>query len=157
MQSICKFLFSLSILAAPVFAGGLAIEIGNPAANPEAQGKNAALVARITACRSPEKTTVTAAAEGLVNGVRRSVPLKVVPLSTAGTFAVPRETMDQGTWVVKLTATNPDFKNYATSVLVPMTQDSLQWASVHRYFHEATDAEVVAVLGEPAKTYSARN
>lgn len=86
-----KHLLVLSMLAGPLFAGSLALEIGNPSANPEALAKHAVLVARMTACTSPEKTTVTASAEGIVDGTRKSIPLKIVALSTAGTYAVVRE------------------------------------------------------------------
>ena len=77
--------------------------------------KHAVLVARISAGHSPERTTVTATAEGVVNGIRKTIPLKVIPLSTAGTFAVTREWPEEGTWAVKMIATNPDYKDYATA------------------------------------------
>jgi hypothetical protein len=146
MKTLLKPLFALSILAAPLFAGALLLEIGNPAANREALAKQAVLVARITACHSPEKTTVTATAEGLVNGVRSSIPLKVIALSTAGTFAVAREWPEQGTWAVKMTATNPDYKDYATSVVIPIQKNLVQLSTVKHYSHAATSAEVSAAL-----------
>jgi hypothetical protein len=120
MKNLLKPLFALSILVSPLLAGALFLEVGNPAANQEALAKQAVLVARITACHSPEKTTVTATAEGIVNGVRQSLPLKVISLSAAGTFAVTREWPEQGTWAVKMVATNPEYKDYATSVVVPL-------------------------------------
>ena len=128
-----KPLLVLSLLAAPLFAGALVLEIGNPSANPEALAKHAVLVARMTACKSPEKTTVTARAEGLVNGTERSIPLKVIPLSTPGTYAVTREWPAEGTWTVRMIATNPDYKDYAASVVVPIENGAFQWAGVkHR-------------------------
>jgi len=146
MKTLWKPLLSLTLLAAPLFAGALLLEVGNPSANPEALAKHAVLVARITACHSPEKTTVTATAEGVVNGMRKSIPLKVIRLSTAGTFAVTHEWPEQGTWAVKMIATNPDYKDYATSVVAPMEKDGVQLTAVKHYFHAATDAEVVASL-----------
>jgi hypothetical protein len=146
MKTLLKPLFALSILAAPLFAGALLLEIGNPAGNQEALAKQAVLVARITACHSPEKTTVTATAEGLVNGARSSIPLKVISLSTAGMFAVAREWPEQGTWAVKMIATNPDYKDYATSVVIPMQKSLVQLSTVKHYSHAATSAEVSAAL-----------
>jgi hypothetical protein len=125
-----KRLLILPMLAAPLFAGALVLQIGNPSANPEALARHAVLVARMSACRSPEKTTVTATAEGTVNGTRQTIPLKIVPLSTAGTFAVTREWPAEGTWVVRMVATNPDYKNYAPTVLVPFENGQLRWAGV---------------------------
>ncbi len=142
MRTLWKPFFVLSMLAAPLFAGALLLSVGDASANPEALARHAVLVARITACHSPEKTTVTATAEGIVNGVRRSVPLKVILLSRAGTFAVARQWPEQGTWAVKMIASNPDYKDYATSVVVPIDKDSAQLGSVKHYFHAPSDAEV---------------
>ena len=130
------------MLGAPLFAGALVLEIGNPQANPEALAKHAVLVARMSACKSPEKTTVTATAEGVVDGTRRSIPLKIVPLSTAGTYAVTREWPAEGTWTVKLIATNPDYKDYAVSVLVPIENGEFRWAGV-KHLH-GTPAELAS-------------
>ncbi len=108
------------ILAAPLFAGALILQVDDPRSNPEAIAKKAVVVAHITACHSPEKTTVTATAEGLVNGQSQAIPLKVINLSQPGTFAVSRRWPDQGAWTVKMIATNPDYPNYATTLLVPV-------------------------------------
>jgi len=146
MKVFSKPLFALLVLAVPLFAGALLLEVGNPASNQEAVRNHAILVARITACHSPGETAVVATAEGLVNGMRKTIPLKVISLSTAGTFAVTREWSDQGTWAIKLVATNPEYRDYATSVLVPIRNDSLQLSAAKHYFHVATDAEVSSAL-----------
>jgi hypothetical protein len=146
MRAIWKALFALS-LASPVFAGALLLEIGNPSNNLEAKGKQAVLIARTTACHSPEKTAVTATAEGIVDGSRKTIPLNVIPLSKPGTFIVRRAWPEQGDWAIKMIATNPDYKNYATGVLVPVEKDSFQWAAVKHYFHAPSAAEIDAVLG----------
>jgi len=146
MKVFPKALFVLPILAVPLLAGALLLEVGNPAVNPEAMKQHAVLVARITACHSPGETNVTATAEGVVNGMRKSIPLKVISLSTAGTFAVTREWPEQGTWAIQLVATNPEYRDYATSVLVPIRSDSVQLAAAKHYFHRPTDAEVSLAL-----------
>jgi hypothetical protein len=114
-----------AILAAPLFAGALTLQMDDARSSPEAIAKNAVVVAHITACHSPEKTTVTAVAEGLVNGQRQTIPLKVVNLSQPGTFAIARQWPQQGTWTVKMTVTNPDYPNYANSLTVPLKPDTL--------------------------------
>jgi hypothetical protein len=119
-----KLLIS-AILALPLFAGALILQVDDPRSNPEAIAKSAVVVAHITACHSPEKTTVTAVAEGLVNGQRQSIPLKVVNLSQPGAFAIARQWPQQGTWTVKMTATNPDYPNYANTITVPLKSDTL--------------------------------
>ena len=142
-----KPLLVLTMLAAPLFAGSLALEIGNPSANPEAVAKHAVLVARMTACKSPEKTTVRATAEGVMDGARRSIPLKIVPLSAAGTYAVTREWPAEGTWAVKMVATNPDYQGYAASVLVPIENGEFQWAGVKHFRTAPVETEIAEVLG----------
>lgn len=146
MRTGMKLLPALWLLAAPLFAGALALEIRNPAANAEARSNHAAVLARTTACHSPEKTELTATAEGIVDGMRRSIPLKVIRLSTPGSFAVTREWPSAGTWAVKIVARNPEYKNYATGMLVPFEANSIDWASVKHYFREPTDGDVAAVL-----------
>ena len=157
MWTFPKALLALSVLTgSTLLAGGLRLEVGNPAANPEAKAQQAVLVARITACQSPEKTTVVATAEGIVDGRRRTVPLRVIPLRTPGTFAITREWPAQGNWVVKLAATNPDYKDYATGVLVRMDPAGFDWAGVKQLYHAPTSAEVDAVLGSQSPVVASR-
>jgi hypothetical protein len=139
--------FAVTLLTAgSLLAGALVVEIGNPATNPEALSKHAALVARTTSCHSPEKTSMTATAEGVIDQQRRSIPLKLIPLSAPGTFAITHEWPSSGTWAVKIVARNPEFKDYATGVLVQFNGGSEKWSSVKHYFHEPTDSEVTAML-----------
>lgn len=133
VKLLSKSALVLGMMALPSFAGALRLEVDTPASNPEALRDHAVLLARITACRSPEKTAVTATAEGTIDGVLQSIPLKVLSLSTAGTFAVLREWPATGTWIIKMVATNPDYKDYATSVVVPARGDSVQVAEAKNY------------------------
>lgn len=146
MRSVLKSLCAVSILAAPLLAGALRIEVANPAANQEALSKNAVLVTQVTACHSPENTTVTATAEGVVNGTRKSIALKVIRLSTPGMFAISREWPTDGVWVVKMVAANPDYQNYAASAVVPIQKSSVRLGEVRRYYHVPTEAEVLMSL-----------
>jgi hypothetical protein len=146
MRTFYLLACAASIVAPSLVAGTLALQIGNPAGNPEAQEKNAVLIARVTACKSPEKTTITATAEGAEHGIRRSIPLQIVRLSTPGTFAVVHEWPEHGTWAVKLIATNPEYKDYATGVVVPFERNSFQWAAIKHFSHRPTDREVTEIL-----------
>jgi hypothetical protein len=142
MRNLWNSLLALSILAAPLLAGALRLEVGNPATNQEALAQHAVLVAWTTACHSPEKTSVTATAEGVVNGIRKSIPLKVVSLSTPGTFAVTRDWPNEGTWAIKIVATNPEYKDYATSAVVPIQNNVAQTTAVRRFYHAPTESEL---------------
>lgn len=135
------------LCALPLIAGALTVDVGNPAANPEALSKGAALVMRTMACRFPEKTTITATAEGIVDGKRQTVALKLIPLSNPGTFAITHEWPSSGTWAVKIVAKNPEYKDYVTGALVSVKDNSVAWESVRHCFHEPTDAEVASMLG----------
>jgi hypothetical protein len=146
MRILWRTALGTTALVASLFAGALVLQIGNPAVNPEALAKNAVLVARITACHSPEKVHVTATAEGIVDGSRQSIPLNVISLSSPGTFAVTREWPHKGAWVVKMVATNPDYKNYATGVLVPAEGDTVRWTAAKQYFRAPTPEDIAAVL-----------
>lgn len=130
----------------PLLAGALTVEIGNPSANPEALSKHAVLVARTTACHAPEKTSLTATAEGAIDGQRRTIPLKLIPLATPGTFGVAHEWPSTGTWAVKIVARNPEYQNYTTGALIRFDGGSAEWSSVKRYYHEPTGEEVTAML-----------
>ena len=141
------------VIGLPLLAGALIVEIGNPSANPEALSKHAVLVARTTACHSPQKTSLTASAEGAIDGQRRTIPLKLIPLSAPGTFGVAHEWPSTGTWAVKIVARNPEYQNYATGALIRFHGDSAEWSSVKHYFHEPTGAELAAMLD----TQSGRN
>jgi hypothetical protein len=143
-----KILIAACLSAAALFAGGLAIEVASPKGNPEAAARNAVVVARITACQRPALTTVSATAEGIVSGKRQSIPLKVMNLPTAGTFAVAHEWPKEGTWVVKMVATNPDYKNYATAVVVPVQKDVFGWAAVKHFYRNPTAEDIDAVLAQ---------
>jgi hypothetical protein len=138
---------SLTLIAGlQLFAGALTVEIGNPSGSAEALAKHAALVARTTACRAPEKTLMTASAEGVVDGQRRSIRLNLIPLSTPGTFAITQEWPSTGAWAIKIVARNPEYKDYATGALVRLDGNSVEWASIKHYYHEPTDLEVAAIL-----------
>ena len=152
MRTSTTSLAAMVAIGLPLFAGALMVEVGNPIANPEALGKHAVLVLRTTACHSPEKTSLTATAEGVIDGQRRSIPLKLVPLSTPGTFAVTHEWPSSGTWALKFVARNPEYQNYATGALVRFDGNSAEWASVKRYFHEPSADDVDGMLDPHAAT-----
>ena len=145
MPKLFKGVLAASLLILPLLGGGFRFEIGNPAANPEARDRDAVILVRIATCNSPARAQVIASAEGLVNGERRSVTLKVFSLSTPGTYGVIREWLGQGTWVVKLVAT-PEGWNFTPAALVRVNGDSFDWAGIRRYTHEPTSEDVASML-----------
>ena len=133
MLKVFTAVFAASVLASPVFAGALILEASDAKTNPEAMKSNAVVVARTTACQSPEKTVVTATAEGLVGGEHKTIPLKVINLSTPGTYAVRHEWPADGLWTVTMIAKNPEYKNYATGIAIPIRNDSFNQQEVKHF------------------------
>jgi hypothetical protein len=147
MQRIVKRSFALATISVvAAWAGALTLEVGNPEANPEAKSMHAALVARVTACREPAKSTVTASAVQWQNGEILRTPLKVVPLTTAGSFAVIGAVPQGG--VIDLAVSNPEYKNYQPRVLIRSDSHGVQMASVRRFYSvPPTDADLKSILG----------
>ncbi len=146
MPKLLATLLAATFASVPVFAGALTLQVDDLPTNPEARAKNAIVAAHITACHSPEKTVVTATAEGIVNGKHQTVPLHVIRLSEPGAFAVAKTWPGEGAWAVKMIATNPDYKDYATSIVVPVTRNATSRLSAKVFYHAASADEVVSVL-----------
>jgi hypothetical protein len=131
--------------AMSLVAGGFALQLGKPSANREAQAKNAVLVVRGYACATREKTTVSAMAEGIVNGKRESIPLKLVPLSGESTYALTRQWPSGGKWVITVVEANPRF-NSRPSAIVKVDGDTVDWAGIMRFSDPPSAQQVEAAL-----------
>jgi hypothetical protein len=53
------------------------------------------------ACSGPASVSMTASAEGVVNGERASIPLKLEPTKEPGLYRFTRTWPSQGTWLVR--------------------------------------------------------
>lgn len=99
-------------------AGGFGLSVALPPATTDASVRDAVLTVRPEGCRGPG-ATVSARAEGLVNGRRRSVPLRLTLVSTDAEgvrlYALRRQWPMKGTWVLAFTGTShiaaPDGKS----------------------------------------------
>src|SRR5712692_3330052 len=91
-----------------LLAEGFTFTIGSPVASQDFQAKAAAFVFRTEGCAEPAKPHINGAAEGLVNGERRSVALEIVATSKPGVFAVYSNWPAEGFWVVNLKGTCAD-------------------------------------------------
>jgi len=131
-------------MAAPAIAGTMfRLEVGPPiaagtgtTATPKLK-KSVVLVVRPRVCDNPAAVQITGTAEGLVNGVRQSLPLELVAVNPGeGVYAVQRQWPDNGQWVLQLNGSCPSPKASA-STLVPMKKST--------FIRERTE-----VLREPA-------
>jgi hypothetical protein len=134
---------------APLIGGGMILELGNPRANAAAAAKHGVLLARITACHTPAKTNLSAVAEGIVDGQRQTIPLKVESLPDTGTWSIARAWPAQGKWVVRLVATHPEYGSYASSLVVGVDGDTFDWGKVKRFSgNPPTSSDIAKSLAE---------
>jgi hypothetical protein len=146
MRKILPAAIAVCLSISPVFAGALLLSIENPNTDPEAAAKHAVVLARVTECKSPEKTVVIATAEGVVAGERRSLPLKLIRLATPGLYAVSRDWPAEGKWAVSVVVTNPDYGRYVTAAVVPIGKPE----SLQQFHRVPTLADIAASLGQSA-------
>src|SRR5690348_3584958 len=86
------------------FGEGFTFTLGSPVAAQDFHWKMAAFVFRTEGCAEPQKPELSATAEGLVAGQRRSVAIKVAA-GKPGIYAIPQSWPDEGKWVVNLKGT----------------------------------------------------
>jgi hypothetical protein len=127
-----------AVLATGVSAADFAIGIANSVAGRSLEAKSAAMVARPDGCADPANARIEGTAEGVVNGARRSITLKLVPLrETPGVVAVNKEWPAEGVWVVKLTGTCQDKK---AGVVVPFGPKGFLRESSKFFSHNSQDS-----------------
>ena len=142
MQKI-RFIVPLA-LAFQMIAGGFWLQLGNPEANSEARKNNAVLVIKATGCHDPATAQVTAAAIGMIDGRRQTIPLKLTPLSEPATFALAQQWPKSGHWVIQLIGRNGEQFTNTLVTAGPEGIDRLHAKSEMKQFREA---EVQAMLG----------
>ena len=150
MKKAISTLVAVTAVALPLMAGSMFLEVSNPGAEPEASAKHALVVGRITACHAPEKTTISATAEGL-NGSETGSPLRVEQLSNPSKFTVVQAAPVSGRWIMKVIATNPEYRGYTTGVLVPVNGNEANWKRAKQFSHNPTPAEISAMMGAAAE------
>jgi len=111
----------------------------------EARKANAVLTVKAVGCHDPAKAAVTATAFGLVNGERRTIPLKITALSEPGTFAIAEQWPREGRWVIQLAARTDDVVTTTLLKAGPAGVDFGQGKAEMRVF---TPDEVDAMLRE---------
>jgi hypothetical protein len=97
-----RFSIAALTLAGLALAQGFTFTIGNPVASQDYQFKSAAFVFRTEGCADPATAQISATAEGIVKGERRSVDLRVMPGKKPGIYGIARTWPADGQWVVSL-------------------------------------------------------
>ena len=116
--------------------------VGSPVASQQFQFKSAAFVFRTEGCDAglPQ---VTAIAEGLVKGERKSVALKVSQAAKPGIYAVFPTWPPQGQWVVNLKGVCGDL---TAGAIVPVGPKGFVRESSKLFPRPATDHEIETSL-----------
>ena len=104
MRRITLPAFMLLLAATAAFGQSVSLTIGTPAAGEDLVLKDAAFIFRVSGCTDPSTVQVSATAEGLVDGARRSVPLRFPPSVTADVYSVSRRWPREGRWMIAITA-----------------------------------------------------
>lgn len=157
MKNCSRMLLVASMLvAAPALAGtSFRLEIGPAVADTSAgKVKNAVLLVRPQLCANPASVRITATAEGMVNGARQTVPLKLIALPTPGVHAVQRQWPD-GRWVLHLRGACPEPKAEA-STIVPLTGTGSAFSRPKTQVlrEPATPAQIEAALADVVRSDS---
>jgi hypothetical protein len=144
------------LVAAPALAGPPWIAIEVPPNPFDSASRDAFVIVRTYHHGNPQQLAVTATAEGLVRGERRSVKLDVNNTSRAGVFAIKKQWPSEGVWT--LVIMSRDGQGVATALVdigtngevaavrVPTRQDGR-----YRIPREVAASEVDATLRQLAQ------
>ena len=113
--------------------------------------KNAVLVVRSLVCEDMTRVQITGTAEGMVNGARQSVAVKLIPV-TPGVYAVQRQ-WPEGHWVLHLAGTCLSPKASA-STIVPLAGADFIRAKTQVLREPATRAQIEAALKDLVRSQS---
>ena len=134
------------------------LQVGPPIAAGDGMGflkmnKKAVFVVRSQCCDFTS-VGITGSAEGIVNGVRRSIPLTLTPVNAAqGVYAITQEWPDAGHWVVQLNGECASTKRSA-SVLVPVHKSGYVRDKIEVLYETAKRERVEALLTALARVQS---
>jgi hypothetical protein len=128
-------------------AGGFWVSIQNPSTVTDAAAKNAVVLVRADGCHNPAEANITGTAEGRVDGVRRSIPLKLTPVSQPGTYAIVPQWPAEGAWVLHFNAT---YLGRDAGALVRLVPGKFQKQSVELFQRKITAEDVESALKSAA-------
>ena len=135
---------AIAITASPAAAQDFSLQLGPPIAGNSQSNKSSLLVVRPGGCADPARAQITATAEGLVDGTRRSLSLKVAPLPTPGVHAVNKDWPAGGVWLVNVVGTCAGKTAGALVLMGP--QDKYRREAVKLLPRRASTAEIDAAL-----------
>jgi hypothetical protein len=137
----------LAMVGSSASAQDFALQVGPPiagAAGSAQPAKKSVLVVRPGGCADPARVEIRGTAEGIVNGARQTVPLKLTALPTPGVHALERAWPNGGIWVINLAGTCAG--KTAGAIVSMGTQEIYKRDLVKFLSHHATPAEIDASL-----------
>jgi hypothetical protein len=132
---------ALICIPALALAQGFTFEIGSPVASQDFRVKSAVFVFRTTGCAETTETEISATGEGVVNGARRSMVLRVVT-SKPGVYGVLPQ-WDPGRWSVVLKGRCGDAQ---AGAIIPVGPSGFVRNASKFFTHPPTPAEIEAAL-----------
>jgi hypothetical protein len=147
-MEMVKLVLVCALLPAAGSAADFSLTIGPPvaaAAGGRATKTKAALFAvRLEECAAPDKAQVSGVAEGIVQGMRMSVPVTLSEGESQGVYVVSAGwNQNQGVWVVSLNATCGNAK---AGAIVPIGPSGFQRDGTKVFPRPAAKAEIDAAL-----------
>ena len=130
-------------VSALAFGGGYWLEFANPSASADPAAKDALAIVRSLGCGNPSESKITATAEGLVNGQRKSVALESVALSAPGVYAIKGSIPAEGVWVVSAKGL---YLNHGTGAVAPIVAKKLDRKMAAYVPRNPTAADVDGLL-----------
>jgi|SoiMethySBSTD1v2_1073268.scaffolds.fasta_scaffold194873_2 hypothetical protein len=101
IQGLALALALCSSLGGSAYAGGSTAMVEGPM-------KDATYLVRTAHCGEPASMTVTATAEGVVKGQRKSLPIKLTSTKEKGVYQFARTWPSDGSWIVRVTPSARD-------------------------------------------------
>ena len=153
LTAFCFGALALLACAAQLNAGGLWVVLGTPQANPQAQSMKAFVTAKMAGCHEPAKAKLTAVAIGEIDGVRKTVQLKLEPLTEPGTYALIRQWPADGKWVLQFTG---EERGVVTSSVIAAGADGVDRSTLRAAMRAPARDDVEALLRAMPVTSAAR-
>ena len=138
-----RLLIAILVVPAAAFADTFSFTLGSPVASQDFRSKTAAFVFRAEGCGDTANAKIDGTAEGLVDGARTSVTLKVAETARPGVYAVYQTWGPNGDWVVNLKGT---CDGATAGAVVPMGPSGFIRESARFFTRPASAAEINSAL-----------
>lgn len=142
------FALSALVFSTSALAGGppwISVELPGDPTNPASRG--AVVLVRAYSCGAPTASHVTATADGIVAGERRTLDLRLEPVGPTGVYAVRKQWPSEGVWVLTFRMSiGGDVSTLVTLGPDATTGSAVHAASVQVIGRKTTSSDIDTVL-----------